>query len=298
MISEIMLGLQGYSALSSLLGGAAARRRAELRRSQLMSAQALNDIQNRWNTGSAASRDVRAQAGAGRDALAAQASGLGGALSRAGVYNSSSVGGALGRAGMSMAGNVAALAARNADTIAQMEAESRIRALERAAAAADSDIASARDQEAAGYAGVANLIGALPSTLPRSKPKVQGDAGGKRASVRSVDPGVYTGASPVTRASTQNWTQEAVLPQAVPAPALQQVDPQAWGRTAWARPSIDLHYGQPSGVDPLQSWLQSNSQGGLLELGPARNSLGYAVNGMQNGAMPVLRRRRSLWEGG
>lgn len=116
MVDPISIGLgavQGLSGLAGLLGGDAARRRAEAARQA-----AINELSGELDTdyGNLVQNDrsgLLAATGLGGDAIQSLGRNLGSSLAGAGVYNSSATAGALQQATAATQSNLAGLAGQN-----------------------------------------------------------------------------------------------------------------------------------------------------------------------------------------
>lgn len=166
------LGLNGISMISSLLGAASARKRAEEERANIIADAMRQTAQNEYDTQYQGQKALAGLSGTLASGLESQARSLGDANAGAGVYNSSSVAGAN---AIQAGNNSSALANAFSDLASRLQylksSDNRYITGLRMGANADA-LNTAAGQQQMGYTGANNILQQLPGMINPPKPNI------------------------------------------------------------------------------------------------------------------------------
>lgn len=163
-MDPISIGLgviSGLSSLGGLLGGEAAKRRAEQARQRALLDYATSIDQAYQNQMQANQHSLYAAAGLGGDAIHAMGARFGDSLAASGVYNSSAVAGALANAQHSQDQSLAGLAFQNTNAAKQAYSEGQRTLSQLRLGQANQQYGEASSQLAGSQQGLSSFLGSL-----------------------------------------------------------------------------------------------------------------------------------------
>lgn len=170
-ITAAGLGMQLYGGVSNLIGGNAARKRAEEARRQLVNqiTRQLSDEETAFQANN--SRSLEGLTGNLGNALEVQGRSLGAANAGSGVYNSSATAGALANQGAANSQYISSYATDLGSKLAQLRSDNRNYLAKLQFGQANEDLDYARGQQSGGIAGLGNVLQMLPGFINPPKTK-------------------------------------------------------------------------------------------------------------------------------